>query len=97
MKEQYEFAAKHIEFLTYTALVLVRGLLREKMITLSCDFPIKEQALADYIGEVAELVVGSYAWILAGQNVMFPNNDEIMDDATVTFTFPSDQVILDTK
>lgn len=93
MKESYEFSADHIEFLTYTALILIRGLLREGLVKLACDFPITDQDLADYVGEVAELVVGSYAWVLAGQDIMFPDNDEIDEHATVTFTFPSSMVI----
>jgi hypothetical protein len=102
MKAAYEGITDHLEFLTYTALVLVKQLLRDKMIALTCEFPISDAELAVYLGEVSESIVASYAWLFAGQNIMWPTNEELDDlsdivegfDPSVTFTFPADQIII---
>ena len=94
MRDRYDEVVDYLEFFTVTGLLLIRTLVNEGLISLNIDTPITDDALAQELGEMSQTVVASYAWLFASEDFMWPKNHEMPEDAGITFTFPSDEVIV---
>lgn len=94
MRDKYESCVDYLEFFTFTALLLLRTLLNDGSISLNIDTPITDTDLAQFLGEVSQTVVASYAWLFSGQDFMWPVNEDMPMEAGITFTFPSDEIIV---
>jgi hypothetical protein len=93
LRERYLVSAEYLEFYTYNALILIRTLINTGKIKLTHELPITDTGLAEELGELAQFVVSSYAWLLAGQDLLWPRN-ESMPHVGVTFRFPSTDIII---
>ena len=94
MRDTYDQVIDYLEYFTFTALLLLRSLINDGSITLNIDTPITDTDLAQKLGEISQVVVASYAWLFASQDIMWPINEDMPDDSGITFTFPSDQIII---
>jgi hypothetical protein len=93
LRERYLVSAEYLEFYTYNALILIRTMLGTGKVKLTADLPVTDEQLAEDLGQLAQFAVSSYAWLLAGQDLLWPRN-ESMPDVGVTFTFPSTDIII---
>jgi hypothetical protein len=93
LRERYLVSAEYLEFYTYNALILIRTMLGTGKLKLTTDIPVTDTSLAEDLGELAQFVVSSYAWLLAGQDLLWPRNDS-MPDVGVSFKFPSTDIII---
>jgi hypothetical protein len=92
LRKQYLELAEFLEFMTFNGLVLLRGLLSTGLIQLTAEMPVKDVEIAAILGEMSQKVVSSYAWMIAGYGLIWPNN-ESMPKIGVTFTFPASDII----
>jgi hypothetical protein len=96
LDKTYTGLTDHLEFLMFNALVLVRALLNSEEIALTAETPIEDTELAEILGILAQKVVSSYAWMIAGHVVgAYPTNHE-MPKVGVTFTFPANEITITT-
>ena len=93
LRTRYLVMAEYLEFMTFSALVLVRSLLNSGEIQLTAEKPMDDTELANVLGTLSQQVVSSYAWLLAGQDLLWPSN-KTMKDTGVLFRFPSSEVTL---
>ena len=93
LRERYLVSAEYLEFYTYNALILLRTLIGSEHLALTTPLPITDTAVAEILGELSQFVVSSYAWLIAGQDLLWPRN-ELMPETGVTFTFPSANIII---
>lgn len=94
MREKYEGCVDYLEFFTFTALLLLRTMINEGSIILNIETPITDTDLAQELGQISQTIVASYAWLFAAEDFMWPNNEDMPEDAGITFTFPSDEIII---
>lgn len=94
MRDRYDEVVDYLEFFTITAMLLLRTLVQEGSVSLNIDTPITDDQLAQHLGEISQTIVASYAWLFAAEDFMWPKNNEMPDDSGITFTFPSDEVIV---
>jgi hypothetical protein len=92
LRTRYLVLADYLEYLTYNALLLARALLHNDMVTLNMDTPATDDDVALALGQIANRIVGSYAFLLAGEDLLWPRNGK-MPDVGVPFLFPSDDII----
>lgn len=93
LRSRYVGCAEHLEYLTFNALLLLRTLLGTEHVAFTADFPITDQDVAVKLGDLAHYVVSAFAWVIAGQNLLWPKNDS-MPQVGVTFKFPSEDIII---
>lgn len=93
LDKTYNNLTDHLEFLMYNALVVLRALLNTGEIAFTAETPIKDTELAGILGYLAQKIVSSYAWMIAGYNVAWPSNDE-MPRVGVSFNFPATDIII---
>jgi len=94
MRHKYEGCVSYLEFFTFTALLLLRTMINDGSISLNIDMPITDTDLAQQLGEMSQTIVASYAWLFAAEGFMWPTNEEMPEDSGITFSFPSDQIII---
>jgi hypothetical protein len=92
LRKQYLELSEFLEFMTFNGLVLLRGLLNTGLIQLTADMPVKDTDIAVILGEMSQKVVSSYAWMIAGYGLIWPNNAS-MPKVGVTFKFPASDII----
>lgn len=91
LRNKYTELAEYLEFMTFNGLVLLRGLLNSGLITLTAEKPMTDEHLASVLGELSQKAVSSYAWMIAGYGLIWPNNDA-MPKVGVTFKFPTSDI-----
>lgn len=92
LRKQYLELSEFLEFMTFNGLVLLRGLLNTGLIQLTAEMPVKDTDIAVILGEMSQKVVSSYAWMIAGYGLIWPNNQS-MPKIGVTFKFPASDII----
>jgi hypothetical protein len=92
LSKQYKEITNYLEFLTMNALVLIRSLLNTQLIALDIDTPVEDTEVANMLGKLSHIIVSSYAWLITSQGLLWPPNGAI-DDLSVAFLFPSDDII----
>jgi hypothetical protein len=92
IRSKYLELAEHLEYLTFNALVLTRTLLHKGFVELGLDVPATEEEVATLVGTISQTIVSSFAWLLAGQTLLWPRNGT-MPDTSVTFNFLQDDII----
>lgn len=93
LSARYTEMADHLEYLTHNALILLRSMLNSGLIELGMDTPATEDEVATTLGRLSQIIVSSYAWLIAGQALLWPRNGTI-DDTSVTFRFLSEDIAL---
>ena len=94
MGAKYSHCVDYLEFFTFTSLLLLRTLYNDGDIAFTFDTPITDDEFADELGRISQTIVSSYAWLFASEEFMWPSNEDMPDDSAVTFTLPSDQIII---
>lgn len=94
MRSKYAHCVEYLEFFTFTALLLLRTLYNDGDISFNFETPLTDEEFATEIGKISQTVVASYAWLFAGEEFMWPTNEDMPEDSAVTFTLPSDQIII---
>lgn len=92
LRTRYLELADHLEFLTYNGLILLRSLLNSGLIELGLDVPATEEEVANTLGRLSQIIVSSYAWMITGQDLLWPRNGT-MPDTSVTFRFLDSDII----
>ena len=94
LDDTYTGLTDHLEFMMFNALVLLRALLETDELALTATTPVKDTEIADLLGSLAQKVISSYAWMIAGHKVAaWPTNEE-MPVAGVAFRFPSEDITI---
>jgi hypothetical protein len=92
LQKSYLHMAEYLEFMTFNALVLLRGLLNSGLVQLTAEKPMTDEQVAEILGELSQKAVSSYAWMIAGYDLIWPNNTA-MPKIGVTFKFPTTDII----
>lgn len=92
LRTKYLELAEHLEYMTYNALILTKTLLHKGYVELGIDVPASEAEVANILGTISQTIVSSFAWLLAGQTLLWPRNGA-MPDTSVAFSFLEDDII----
>jgi hypothetical protein len=60
-------------------------------VKLAAEKPIHENDVAQILGELSQMAVSSYAWMIAGYEILWPAN-KTMPNVGVAFNFLSDDI-----
>jgi len=91
MQKRYAELTNYLEFLTFNGLVLIRAMLNSGHVKLAAEKPIHENDVAQILGELSQMAVSSYAWMIAGYEILWPAN-KTMPDVGVAFNFPLEDI-----
>jgi hypothetical protein len=93
LSQKYE---SNTEFLTYfllTAMTTVKDLLESKALALPHNGDkITEKEVLELVSDAAKTIMSSYLWLAAGQDMLWPKNDEMPNDVYVSFYFNPDDI-----
>jgi hypothetical protein len=97
LKPRYEHQIEHMKFFMLTALITVRELLQNNLLTLPIDDGdrLTEVELVNKITDAAQCIVGSYMWLSASHEMFWPEDDMITTDTAVAFHINPDDIILE--
>jgi len=93
LSQKYEGNTEYLTFFLMTAMSTVRDLLESKSLALPHSGErITEKEVLELVSDAAKTVMTSYLWLAAGQDILWPKNNEMPNDVYVSFYFNPDDI-----